>query len=119
MATAAWDDDSATWLEMVLHVFAGGAGTVLGSEPFPNRNQGLGALCVEDRSPFIENFRVLLSLWPNAPSALQKPLEVSDINTRVLAVERCTTLFYVQSFYDTHGRPPIIPRHIPESSLAV
>ncbi|OJA09088.1 hypothetical protein AZE42_11227, partial [Rhizopogon vesiculosus] len=61
MATAAWNDDSTTRLEMVLHVFVGGAGTVLGSEPFLDRNQGLGALRAEDRSPFIENFRVLLS----------------------------------------------------------
>ncbi|OJA17985.1 hypothetical protein AZE42_13264 [Rhizopogon vesiculosus] len=119
MATAAWNDDSMTRLEMVLHVFTGGAGTVLGSEPFPDRNQGLGALRAKDRSPFIKNFRMLLSSWPNTPSALQKPLETSAINTHVLAVEHCATLFYVQSFYNTHGRPPIIPRHIPERSSVV
>jgi hypothetical protein len=118
MAPSAWSGDS-TRLEMVLRVFAGGAGTVLGSEPFPDKNRGLGALRVEDRLPFIEHFRTLLSTWPNAPSALGDPLEISAFNTHVLAVERCVTLFYVQSFYDTYGRPPIIPRHIPASPLVV
>lgn len=118
MVSAAWNGDS-TRLEIVLRVFAGGAGTVLGSEPFPDRNRGLGSLRVEDRLPFLENFRALLSSWPDAPSALLNPLKSSDLNTHVFAVERCVTLFYVQSFYDTYGRPPIIPRHIPASSLAV
>jgi hypothetical protein len=114
MASAAWDGDSTTREEVVLRVFAGGAGVVLGSEPFPNQNRGLGALRIEDRTPFVEHFRALLSSWPNAPSALQNTLRTSAINTHVLAVERSATLFYVQTFYDTYGRPPIIPRHIPK-----
>jgi hypothetical protein len=114
MAPVAWGGDSATREEVVLRVFAGGAGVVLGSEPFPHQNRGLGAVRVEDRTPFIEHFRTLLSSWPNAPSALQNPLGASPINTHVLAVERSATLFYVQTFFDTYGRPPIIPRHIPK-----
>jgi hypothetical protein len=114
MSPVAWGGDSGTREEVVLRVFAGGAGVVLGSEPFPHQNWGLGTLRVEDRTPFIEHFRTLLSSWPNAPSALQNPLGASPINTHVLAVERSATLFYVQTFFDTYGRPPIIPRHIPK-----
>ena len=119
MASEAWTADSANREEMVLRVFDGGAGFVLGSEPFPDRNRGLGALQVEDRSLFVDNFRALLSSWPDAPSALQNPLGMSPINTHIFSVERCATLFYVQTFYDTHGRPPIIPRHIPQSRSGV
>ncbi|OAX30665.1 hypothetical protein K503DRAFT_704972, partial [Rhizopogon vinicolor AM-OR11-026] len=102
MASEAWNADSATWEEMVLHVFDGGAGLVLGSEPFPDRSWGLDALRVEDRSLFVDNFRALLSLWPHVPSTLQNPLGMSPISTHIFSVERCITLFYVQTFYDTY-----------------
>ncbi|OAX31112.1 hypothetical protein K503DRAFT_806363 [Rhizopogon vinicolor AM-OR11-026] len=36
MASEAWNADSTTWEEMVLCVFDGGAGLVLGSESFPD-----------------------------------------------------------------------------------
>ncbi|KIK36832.1 hypothetical protein CY34DRAFT_16110 [Suillus luteus UH-Slu-Lm8-n1] len=44
MASEAWNADSATWEDMVLCVFNGGAGFVLGSELFLNQRRGLGAL---------------------------------------------------------------------------
>ncbi|OJA15112.1 hypothetical protein AZE42_10806 [Rhizopogon vesiculosus] len=115
MASEAWNADSTTREEMVLHVFDGGAGLVLGSEPFPDQNWGLGVLHVEDRSLFVDNFHALLSSWPDAPSTLQNPLGMSPISTHIFSVECCITLFYIQTFYDTYRRPPIIPRHIPAS----
>ncbi|KAI6011724.1 hypothetical protein BKA83DRAFT_4501969 [Pisolithus microcarpus] len=101
------------WLDLVRQLFPGDSELTMCAEPFPTQNQGLGSSDPRSRCEFVEIFRKLLASWPGFPSDLVVPLLPSALLTRVWAVERRLAIFYVQSFFDNFGRPPILPRLIP------
>ncbi|KAI6016832.1 hypothetical protein BKA83DRAFT_4497344 [Pisolithus microcarpus] len=101
------------WLDLVRQLFPGDSELTMCAEPFLTQNQGLGSSDPRSRCEFVEIFRKLLASWPGFPSDLVAPLLPSTPLTRVWAVERRLAIFYVQSFFDNFGRPPILPRLIP------
>ncbi|KAI6029178.1 hypothetical protein BKA83DRAFT_4489143 [Pisolithus microcarpus] len=101
------------WLDLVRQLFPGDSELTMCAEPFPTQNQGLGSSDPRSRCEFVEIFRKLLASWPGFPSDLVVPLLPSAPLTHVWAVERRLAIFYVQSFFDNFGRPPILPCLIP------
>ncbi|KAI6139944.1 hypothetical protein BKA82DRAFT_3988060 [Pisolithus tinctorius] len=55
----------------------------------------------------------LLAVWPGCPSDLAEPIMPLASSLRVWAMEKKLAIFYVQSFFDTFGRPPLLPHLIP------
>ncbi|KAI6041015.1 hypothetical protein EDC04DRAFT_2893586 [Pisolithus marmoratus] len=85
------------------------------AKPFPNRNQGLGSQEPRTKLKYVERFCALLASWQGFPSDIAEPLLPSAPGTRVWAVEKKLALFYVQSFFDNFGHPPIVPHLIPNN----
>ena len=106
-----WAEDPASRTNLIAAVF--GCTSVLAqwADPFPNVNMGLMAIDYRDRKPYIEAFRLLLVNWPSAPMLPPLPVDAS-LNDTVL-LEKKIALFYCQHFFDSYGRPPILPHHIP------
>ncbi len=71
------------------------------------------------RAPTLEAFRILLSRWPGVPDLIryQTPLTNPAVSeATILAVERTMAQFYVQMFWESAGRPPLVP-HVPPASF--
>ncbi|KAI5985255.1 hypothetical protein EDD15DRAFT_2374299 [Pisolithus albus] len=105
-------DRESEWLDRVCQVFPGDLELTMCAEPFPSENQGLASSDPKLKLEYVEKLRVLLSPWPGFPSDLMEPLPSSASSARVWALERKLALFYVQSFFDNFGRPPILPHLI-------
>jgi len=86
-------------------------------------DEGLGARSMEDRYEWVDNFRMVLALWPGAEatalatmSAVRRSKNGSvdeAFPAEVEAVERIAYLFYCQMFFDYFGRAASIPRILP------
>ncbi|KAF8834397.1 hypothetical protein BDN67DRAFT_1016547 [Paxillus ammoniavirescens] len=63
----------------------------------------------------VNNFHLLMSAWPTMPSFLLELLEaaMSDGNLRVRVLKVCR--FYVNTFVQRTGRPPVLPCLLPQS----
>ncbi|KAG1836437.1 hypothetical protein DFJ58DRAFT_734966 [Suillus subalutaceus] len=76
---------------------------------FSTRNDGLNAESFQDALPYFENFRQVLIAWDGAPQDLKQPFtESMPEGEKWQRMKQCA-LFYVQSFYDNTGRPPVVP----------
>ncbi|KAF9231393.1 hypothetical protein BU15DRAFT_82460 [Melanogaster broomeanus] len=107
----AWVEDADSRLVRITAIFNGEVELAQWANPFPERNEGLMATNYRDRVPCIEAFRVLLSAWPSAPSFSPLSPNPSLDNTHTL--EKQLAAYYCQTFFDSYGRPPILPHHIP------
>jgi hypothetical protein len=81
---------------------------------FPQSDIGISASSWKDRSPYINNFRQILSSWPSWSRLPQRVRErklvtLEDVNV----VERGLADFYCQTFFDHFGRAPITPHRFP------
>ncbi|KAG2752741.1 hypothetical protein P692DRAFT_20871069 [Suillus brevipes Sb2] len=84
-ALSMWDKDFSTW------------------------NDGLNAESFQDALPYFENFRQVLIAWDGAPQDLKQPFTESMPEEEKWQRMKQCALFYVQSFYDNTGRPPVVP----------
>ncbi|KAG1883465.1 hypothetical protein F4604DRAFT_1983247 [Suillus subluteus] len=76
---------------------------------FSTRNDGLNAESFHDALPYFENFRQVLIAWDGAPQDLKQPFtESMPEGEKWQRMKQCA-LFYVQSFYNNTGRPPVVP----------
>ncbi|KIK12214.1 hypothetical protein PISMIDRAFT_79878, partial [Pisolithus microcarpus 441] len=99
-------DQESEWLDCVFH---GDLELTMCAEPFPSENQGLASSDPKLKLEYVEKLQVLLSPWPGFPSDLMEPLPPLASLACVWAVEKKLALFYVQSFFDNFGCPPILP----------
>jgi hypothetical protein len=101
--------------EQLLHaIFPGEAGLVMWLEPFPTDNYGMWNNTLIGVLPYLESFRQLLCSWDDVPPLLTSPLmQETFTDTKLWEVARAATAFYVQTFFDHFGRPPIVPHSLP------
>jgi hypothetical protein len=111
LCSNAWTENADSRLALITAIFSGEAELAQWANPFPERNEGLMATDCRDRVPYVEALRVLLSAWPGAPSLSALPPNASLDDTRSLEKQLAT--YYCQTFFDSYGRPPILPHHIP------
>jgi hypothetical protein len=120
MAESWRDPMKATIRDSLLRgVFPGDGGFLVGA--MPTSNQGLAAERWEDRLPFVENLRMLMSDWPGHSAVKLKGIKVFNPSfaptcSYVEEVERILAPFYCQTFFDFFGRAAITPHRIPLSS---
>jgi hypothetical protein len=117
LARAHWEHDPVGRQQLLHGIFPGEAGLVMWSEPFPSENYGLWNNTLMGCRPYLENFRRLLCDWDEAPPCLNTPLTSDNFtDTKSWEVRRAATAFYVQTFFDYFGRPPIVPHSLPMQS---
>ncbi|KAG1859544.1 hypothetical protein DFJ58DRAFT_726266 [Suillus subalutaceus] len=76
---------------------------------FSTRNDGLNAESFHDALPYFENFCQVLITWDGAPQDLKQPFTKSmPEGEKWQCIKQCA-LFYVQSFYNNTGHPPMVP----------
>ncbi|KAI5984501.1 hypothetical protein EDD15DRAFT_2375145 [Pisolithus albus] len=119
LAPNLWSSQQPDRLDQVRQIFPGDSELTMYDEPFPRKNEGLGSVEPQTKLEFVERLRALVASWPGFPSDLEQSLLPSASVTRVWAVEKKVALFYVQSFFDCFGRPPIVPRHIPNNARTI
>ncbi|KIJ14193.1 hypothetical protein PAXINDRAFT_12848 [Paxillus involutus ATCC 200175] len=85
--------------------------------PLPQQHQGLfwGALSNLRALDFVDAFQLLLSAWPSAPQGIEEPLLVTIPQNELQKKVNMLMEFYVQTFFFSTGRPPIVPRGYPGS----
>ncbi|KIJ08528.1 hypothetical protein PAXINDRAFT_18355 [Paxillus involutus ATCC 200175] len=88
--------------------------------PLPQQHQGLfwGALSNPRALDFADAFRLLLSAWPSAPRGIEEPLLVTIPQNELQKKVNMLMEFYVQTFFFSTGRPPVVPRGYPGSWVA-
>ncbi|KIJ11561.1 hypothetical protein PAXINDRAFT_15558 [Paxillus involutus ATCC 200175] len=88
--------------------------------PLPQQHQGLfwGALSNPRALDFADAFRLLLSAWPSAPRGIEEPLLVTISQNELQKKVNMLMEFYVQTFFFSTGRPPVVPRGYPGSWVA-
>ena len=117
LARRCWDNDPVGREQLLHSIFPGDAGLVMWSEPFPLENYGLWNNTLMGCLPYLESFRRLLCDWDDVPPCLTTPLTPDNFtDTRSWEVRRAATMFYVQTFFDYFGRPPIVPHSLPMQS---
>lgn len=81
--------------------------------------ESLARLSAEDvthRAPSLEALRQVLLRWPGVPPFVQKVSSLTSTNIcrqDLLDAERVMVEFYVQTFLDTAGCPPLVPHVCP------
>ncbi|KAG1840801.1 hypothetical protein F4604DRAFT_1939905 [Suillus subluteus] len=117
LAQRRWRDDPAGREQLLHGIFPGDAGLVMWSEPFLSEHYGLWDNTLQGCLPYVENFCRLLCDWDGVPPLLVTPLTLDNFtDTKSWEVKRVATAFYVQTFFDHFGRPPIIPHSLPMQS---
>ena len=97
-------------------IFLGSSGLVLWSEPLPSTTGDLRLTdSFPDNSRILHSFCLLLSAWPNThPSFANIPFSVeqsAQLKTYEIMSHACE--FYVQTFFDHFGHPPLLPHCFP------
>ncbi|KAI6118554.1 hypothetical protein EDD16DRAFT_1707347 [Pisolithus croceorrhizus] len=106
-------DQESEWLDHACQVFPGDLELTMCAEPFPSEDQGLGSSDPQSKCEYVEKLWDLLAPWPGFPSDLMAPLIPSASSAHVWVMEKKLAVFYVQSFFDNFGWPPILPHFIP------
>ncbi|KAG1846463.1 hypothetical protein F4604DRAFT_1595019 [Suillus subluteus] len=75
----------------------------------PQQNDGLNAPSFDAALPYFESFRKVLSAWEHFPESLKQPFDATGREHDIWKGMKECCLFYVQSYFDNTGRPPIIP----------
>ncbi|KAH7902954.1 hypothetical protein BJ138DRAFT_1021329 [Hygrophoropsis aurantiaca] len=108
MAHQQWEDTPVERRELLHSIFPGEEGLVMWSGPVPSEETGLFCGSFTQTAPF------LLSTWDGAPARLRDPVEPKDDrNNTFWALMEGAALFYVQTFFDHFGRPPVVPHTLP------
>ncbi|KAG1787642.1 uncharacterized protein HD556DRAFT_1192710, partial [Suillus plorans] len=76
---------------------------------FPQENGGLNAPSFNTALPYFKSFRKVLSMWEHFPKSLDQPLDATGCEHDIWKGMKECCLFYVQSYFDNTGRPPIVP----------
>ena len=97
-------------------IFLGSAGFVLWTEPLPKAAGDLGLMdSWADNEQVLRHFCFLLASWPNAHLSFSCLPRFDPESKQAQAYEvmsrACT--FYVQTFFDHFGRPPLLPHQFP------
>ncbi|KAG1855260.1 hypothetical protein F4604DRAFT_1685744 [Suillus subluteus] len=117
LAQREWKDDPAGCDHLLHGIFPGDAGLVMWSEPFLSEQYGLWDNTLQGSLPYLENFRRLLCDWDGVPPLLMTPLTSDNFtDTKSWEVKRVAMVFYMQTFFDHFGRPPIVPHSLPMQS---
>lgn len=82
------------------------------------RSCGLTGAIARDRAPFLDALCRLLSQWPAGSGLLQPGASFTSTSSVMLYdnMERILVGFYCQTFFETCGRPPVLPRQLPVST---
>ncbi|KAF9230549.1 hypothetical protein BU15DRAFT_83492 [Melanogaster broomeanus] len=102
----------------LLHsIFPGDSGLLMWDDtlPKPSSDMGLCSATWIDARPSVDKFRELLSVWCDAPSRLSAPLGDLPDNQAAHLTMQSASDFYVQTFFDHFGRPPVVPHVFPFS----
>ena len=100
-------------------VFPGTAGLVMWKEPLPTKPGDLGFTdTFTNNTQVLRSFCMLLAAWPDAHpsfSAFASAVSVAKDRKEAEAYEVMSRacLFYVQTFFDYFGRPPLLPHAFP------
>jgi len=110
-----WAKHRTERLSFLHALFPGSAGLVLWSEALPTRAGDLGLTdSFPDNEHVLGSFCLLLSTWPNAhPSFSSIHLTEGPKHVQAYEVMSQACHFYIQTFYDHFGRPPLLPHHFP------
>ncbi|KIJ21102.1 hypothetical protein PAXINDRAFT_6882 [Paxillus involutus ATCC 200175] len=86
----------------------------------PQQHQGLfwGALSNPRALDFADVFWLLLSAWPSAHWGIEEPLLVTIPQNELQQKVNMLMEFYVQTFFFSTGRPPVVPCGYPGSWVA-
>ncbi|KIJ21118.1 hypothetical protein PAXINDRAFT_6892 [Paxillus involutus ATCC 200175] len=118
MATELWVSSFTEHRALLHSIFPSDSGLLLWDDSLPKQdsNLGLGAGSWKELHPWVDKFRELLSVWRDAPSRLSlllgNPVADRDNQAAHLTMQSATN-FYVQTFFDHFGRPPVIPHVYP------
>lgn len=113
-----WAISSRERSSFICAMFPGSSGLVLWSEPLPTQAGDLGLTdSFPDNIRVLRTFCLLLSTWPNAhPSFSDLPSGDVGAQSKLVQFYEVTSRacqFYVQTFFDHFGRPPLLPHHFP------
>ncbi|KAG1844543.1 hypothetical protein DFJ58DRAFT_844036 [Suillus subalutaceus] len=75
----------------------------------PQENDGLNAPSFDAALPYFESFRKVLSAWEHFPESLKQPFDATGREHNIWKGMKECCLFYVQSYFDNTGRPPVVP----------
>ncbi|KAG1781379.1 hypothetical protein EV702DRAFT_962911, partial [Suillus placidus] len=75
----------------------------------PQQNDGLNAPSFDAALPYFESFRKVLSAWEHFPESLKQPFDATRHEHNIWKGMKECCLFYVQSYFDNTGRPPVVP----------
>jgi hypothetical protein len=111
-----WGEHRTEHLSLMHAIFPGSSGLVLWSEALPSKPGNLRLTdSFTDNVRVLRSFCVLLSTWLGAhPSFSYIPSfseESKQAEAYVIMSRACD--FYVQTFFDHFGRPPLLPHHFP------
>ena len=110
-----WTEYRTERLNFLHSLFPGSAGLVLWSESLPSRAGDLGLTDSHpDNERVLRSFCLLLSTWPNShPSFSYLHWKEGSKDVQVYEVMSRACHFYVQTFFDHFGRPPLLPHRFP------
>ncbi|KIJ07374.1 hypothetical protein PAXINDRAFT_19429 [Paxillus involutus ATCC 200175] len=112
MVPGLWTEAPAERTELLYSIFPGESGLVMWQEDMPTTEQGMWA-SPATAYPFLESWRKLLSAWPEAPSRLCSPIVQESFSSVVQSeILSSACMFYVQTFFDLFGRPPIVTHRV-------
>ncbi|KAI6104218.1 hypothetical protein F5141DRAFT_1065039 [Pisolithus sp. B1] len=109
-------DQESEWLNCACQVFPGDSELTMCAEPFLSEDQGLGSSDPQSKHEYVEKLQDLLAPWPGLPSDLMAPLLPLALSACDWVTEKKLAVFYMQSFFDNFGQPPILPHFIPVPS---
>ncbi|KAG2079724.1 uncharacterized protein F5147DRAFT_784807 [Suillus discolor] len=75
----------------------------------PEENDGLNVSSFDAALPYFESFCKVLSTWEHFPESLKQPLDATRCEHNMWKGMKECCCFYVQSYFDNTGRPPIVP----------
>ncbi|KAF7791981.1 hypothetical protein EIP86_003008 [Pleurotus ostreatoroseus] len=102
---------------MIREVFCGRP--LIPKGPPTTASEGLGSADLRDRVTSLEALRRVLIRWPGAPISIRKSsLQITDSEKHLKKMERKISCYYVQMYWEAGGRPAIIPRYFPSTTVA-
>ncbi|KIJ10619.1 hypothetical protein PAXINDRAFT_16389 [Paxillus involutus ATCC 200175] len=118
MAMELWASSFTERCALLHSIFPGDSGLLMWDDSLPKQDSdvGLGAGSWKELHPWVDKFQELLSVWCDAPSRLSSLLgdPVADHDNQVAHLTmQSATNFYVQTFFDHFGKPPVVPHVYP------
>lgn len=72
-----------------------------------------------DRAPRLDAFHKLVTAWPGGQELIPTQFTFTSTSSAILFdnMERLLLSFYCQTFFETSGRPPVVPRQFPSPCI--